>query len=74
MLKDNDEPINLADLINNASILQNTENYLIISKNRYQDLIAKELELTYMQILDDIANNNYSTNIKLHIEDLEKNI
>ncbi|PMP92818.1 MAG: prevent-host-death protein [Hydrogenobaculum sp.] len=68
-----DEPIKLSDVIDIVKQqLQNLGDYVVISRDRYKELLEEEIELLYNQILKDIENGNYDTDIESHIKSLHE--
>ncbi|MGC8678091.1 MAG: hypothetical protein ACP5UF_07765 [Hydrogenobaculum sp.] len=68
-----DEQIKLSDVIDIVKHqLQNLGDYVVISRDRYKELLEEEIELLYNQILKDIENSNYDTDIESHIKSLHE--
>ncbi len=45
--------------------------YVVMSIERYEELRAKELDALYSEIMEDIKNGKYHTDIEKHIKNIE---
>jgi len=48
--------------------------YVVIDMNRYEKLRALELDDAYMEVMEDVKNGNYHTDINRHFQEIEKAI
>ncbi len=61
-LKKNDEAI---------ISVRGKDKYVVISTERYKQLLEKDLDIAYKEALDDIKNGRYTTDIEKHLEEIK---
>ncbi len=51
--------------------IRGKDKYVVMDIERYKELRRKELDIAYMEVMNDIKNGRYHTDIERHIKEIE---
>ncbi len=51
--------------------IRGEDRYVVMDIERYKELRRKELDMAYMEVMDDIKNGKYHTDIEKHLKEIE---
>jgi len=64
-----DEALSNADEV--VINIRGRDRYVVMDIERYKELRRKELDIAYMEVMDDIKNGRYHTDVEKHIKEIE---
>ncbi len=51
--------------------IRGEDRYVVMDIERYKELRRKELDIAYMEVMDNIKNGKYHTDVEKHIKEIE---